>query len=465
MSFSLRPYQTDMVERTRQLIYGGARTILECLPTGGGKTALTGYMLKSASEKGNRCWFIVHRRELVRQSASTFHRVGLNHGIIASGFPSDPRQIVQVCSIDSLRRRLDRIEPPKVIVWDECHHVGAKSWADVHASFPDAIHIGLSATPERLDGLGLGQWFETMVVGPSVRDLIADGFLAPYRLFAPSGIDVSGVRTRAGDFAQDEVAKIMDKPAITGDAVSHYQRLSAGRRAVVFCCSIQHSEHVARAFNDAGIPSAHLDGETDNTLRDETIKKFERGEIMVLSNVGLFSEGFDLPAIETCILLRPTQSVSMYLQQCGRALRPCDGKVEALILDHAGNSGRHGLPDDVREWSLQGRGKRTKKNQDDGPPVRTCMKCFAALSISAKTCNFCGYPVEIKERDIEWCDGELEEVQRREERKQQIRAQARAESLDDLIAIGRSRGFKRPELWARHVFMARQAKRQMIGTS
>ena len=425
-----------------------------------GKTALSAFMLKSAREKGHRAWFVVHRRELVKQSVLTFIKAGLPHGAIAAGFPADPRQLVQICSIQTLGRRFERIERPKLIVWDECHHVAAGSWSAVHAAFPDAIHIGLSATPERLDGRGLAQWFQCMVKGPTTAELIEQGSLAPYRLFAPAGVDLSSVSTMAGDFNKAELGGAMDKPSITGDALSHYQRLAAGKRAVVFCCSIAHSQHVTETFKAAGIAAAHVDGETDNDVRDATIKAFERGEIKVLSNVELFGEGFDLPAIEVAILLRPTQSLSLYLQQVGRALRPSPGKSEAIILDHAGNSQRFGLPDDEREWTLVGRAKRKKKAGEAAIPTRTCPKCFATMSAAIQACTFCAYVFTKMERVIEEREGELKEVDKTIARRERIKEQTRADTLEDLIALGKSRGYKKAEAWARHVYIYRQEKKE-----
>ncbi len=454
----LRDYQTQIIEETRTHLRQGIRSVLLYAPTGAGKTALTAHMAGTASGRGHRVWFLCHRRELIKQSIRTFSFVGIDHGVIAAGFPADRRPLVQIGSIQTVARRMDRLDRPRLIVFDEAHHLAAGTWAAIYDAFPDALHIGLSATPERLDGTGLGHWFERMVRGPSVAELIEDGWLAPYRLYAPKPIDLSGVHTKLGDFVRGELTHAMDKPTITGDAIAHYRRYADGKRAVAFCCSIEHSRHVVAQFQAAGIPAEHVDGETDSVVRDAAIQRFERGETLVLSNVELFGEGFDLPAIEAAILLRPTQSLALYLQQCGRALRPCEGKEQAIILDHASNSHLHGLPDDPREWSLEGRKKR-RRTTEAPLPIRTCPKCFAALAAGVVSCRYCGTVLGTNPREVEEVAGELVEVDPKVARRQRLREQARAETLEDLVAIGRSRGYRSPDKWAAYVWNARQQKR------
>lgn len=455
----LRQYQEEIITQCREKMVAGKRSILIQSPTGSGKTLLTAHMLKTAASKGMPSWFCVHRRELVKQSIRAFDQVGLNFGVIAAGFLEDRRHLVQICSVQTLARRHHRFKKPRLIVWDETHHLAAKSWNQLHASQPGAYHIGLSATPERLDGTGLAKWYSHMILGPSVQWLIENKFLAPYRLFAPGSVSMAGVHTRMGDFVKSELSAAVDKPTITGSAIKEYQRLAPGKRAVVFCVSIEHSKHVVEQFNSAGVPAAHVDGETDVNERDLAIKKFERGEIRVLSNVDLFGEGFDLPAIEVAILLRPTQSLGLYLQQVGRSLRPSPGKSEALILDHAGNVSRHGLPDQERDWSLNDHEKRKSADDESAPTVRVCGKCFAAQPFGATVCKFCGFVFEIKPREVKHVDGDLREVDIAALRLQSRQEQGRSQSMDDLVALGKKRGYKRPYAWAAFIFRARQAKK------
>lgn len=458
VTFALRPYQTQIIEDVRALLRQGIRSIVIQSPTGSGKTALSATMLGSAASKNKRAWFIVHRRELVKQSMRTFYKAGIPHGVVAANFLPDPRQPVQICAIQTLIKRMERLTPPDVIVWDECHHLAAGSWSVVHKFFPKAIHIGLSATPERLDGTGLGHWFTHMIRGPSVAQLITDGYLAPYRLFSPNPPDLSGVHTKLGDFVRGELSAIMGDPRVVGSTIEHYKRLAMGKRAVVFECSINNSLQTVEQFKQAGITAAHVDGETDPVVRDATLQAFERGEILVLSNVELFGEGVDVPAIEAVILRRPTQSLALYLQQVGRGLRACEGKDTAIILDHAGNALRHGLPDEDREWTLEGR--RKKRGNKEGMAVKLCPKCFAAQPATNRACKVCGTVFFTVERDVEEVAGELVEVDKERLRELRKKEERKAGTLEELVALGISRGYKNPEGWAKHLHEARLRARE-----
>jgi superfamily II DNA or RNA helicase len=264
-----------------------------------------------------------------------------------------------------------------------------------------------------------------------------------------------------GDFVQSELALAVDKPSITGDAIKHYTKLCHGKRAVVFCVSVEHSKHVVAQFNAAGIVAEHVDGETDPLERDRAIARFRDGKTTVLSNVELFGEGFDLPAIESVIMLRPTVSLALYLQQIGRGLRTYQGKEVAYILDHAGNSMRHGLPDDDREWSLKGIDQSKKGDKEKSPSVRVCDSCFAAMRSIDKQCRFCGKVFDIKYRKVDQQEGELTEVDVAQARRVHKMEQGKAGSLAELIELGKRRGYKRPHLWGAWVLRARKQKQEM----
>jgi len=455
----LRPYQSKIIDETRALMQKGCRSILIQSPTGSGKTALTAHMLHTAAGKGMRSLFIVHRRELIKQSTRAFALEGLKHGIISAGFFEDRRYLVQLASVQTLARRLTRHHFPSLIVWDEAHHVAAKSWESIFKQFGRAYHIGLTATPERLDGRGLAGFFKEMIHGPSVQALIDSKFLSPYKLYAPMKINVGAVHTRMGDYVKSELSSIVDRPSITGDVLVHYRRFCAGKRAVIFCVSVAHSKHIAEQFNSAGIRAAHVDGETPQEERDGKIEDFRAGSIKVLANVDLFGEGFDVPAIEAAILLRPTQSLALYLQQVGRALRPSDGKDQAIILDHVGNYERFGLPDEERNWSLEGRSMRNREDKSNGISVKVCPRCFAAQIAGQPRCKFCGFVFEAKPREIDQRDGELGEVDIELLRQKRASEQGHAETVEELTQIGIARGYRFPRRWAHHVFQARQAKK------
>lgn len=451
---SLRPYQSALIDRLRHSLRSH-RSVLLQLPTGGGKTVLTAAMIGTAASRGRRCHFHVHRQELIDQTINTFSAVGIPHGVIAASYAPNPFQPVQVASIDTLRHRLARVRAPDLCVWDEAHHLGAKSWRRIMDAWPKAVHVGLTATPERLDGKGLDDCFQDMVCGPTTAELIEAGYLSKYRLFAPSRPDTTGLHSRGGDYKTEEADALMDRPTITGDAIAHYNRLARDKRAVAFCVSIKHSQHVAEQFRAAGVVAWHVDGGTDRSERRQAIDAFRRGEIKVLCNVALFGEGFDLPELDAAILLRPTQSLGLHLQQVGRALRPAQGKPYAILLDHAGNTARHGLPDDERQWSLQGRAGRAASAGDRSDPIRQCKTCYAVFR-PAPVCPACGRPVEGQPREVDQVDGDLAEIDPAEIRRQRVAEQAKARTLDELVELGRARGYRYPEAWAAKVFTSRR---------
>jgi superfamily II DNA or RNA helicase len=452
----LRPYQQQLLDEARTAYRGGVRSVLLQLATGGGKTVTASTVVHGAAEKGNGTWWLTHRRELADQASQTFHSLGIPHGTIRAGHVSDPRALVQVASIQTIANRLSDLPPPALIVFDECHHLGAASWERIFDAYPDARVLGLTATPWRLDGQGLGKWFGYMVSGPSTAELIEAGSLSPYRLFAPATPDLSDVATSAGDYQRGALAKAMDKPQIVGDAIGHYRRLCLGKRAVAFAAGVENSKHIAAQFNASGIPAEHVDGSMRNEDRDAAVERFRRGETLVLSNADLFGEGFDVPAIEAAILLRPTKSLSLHLQQVGRALRPSEGKAEAIILDHAGNSLRHGLPDDAREWSLEDRARR-KKGEASEEPVRQCTGCFFVYR-PAPRCPQCGHQPVVAVREIEQVDGQLEEVKRAEQaaKLDRWKEERNCHTLEDWQALAAARGYKSG--WALIRWQARQRR-------
>ena len=453
----LRGYQERAIDALRSAMQHGARAPLLCLPTGGGKTVILATIAAQASAKGRRVLILVHRRELIHQTASKLQWAGLDHGIIAAGHTASDHA-VQVASVQTLVRRLSRMAwQPSLVIIDEAHHAAAGSWRQIIEHWPDAYRLGVTATPCRLDGRGLSEAFDQLVLGPSVADLVFWGFLSPARIYAPPVIaDLSGILRRAGDYANDQAAAAMDRPTVTGDAIAHYQRLAAGQQAIAFCCNVAHAVSVCDAFKTAGIRAALLLGNTPD--RDQVVANYASGAVRVLVTVDVVSEGFDVPAASCAILLRPTQSLGLYLQQVGRVLRPAPGKDAALILDHVGNVTRHGFPDDPREWSLSEgivRGGRGTPS----PSVRTCPECYAAFK-PAPICPVCGAQcAPIKSRVIKQLAGELQELrresirQRIEDRDRAKRERQSARTLPQLLALAKERGYAPG--WAYRIHQAR----------
>lgn len=465
MSLTLRPYQQLAVHDLRLAIRAGARAPLLVAPTGMGKTVIMADILRSIASRGRTAMVLVHRRELIAQTSAKLTMADVPHGIIAAGVASADAPI-QVASVQTLARRLQHVAAqPDLIVIDEAHHAIAGTWGRTLSHWPDALRLGVTATPLRRDGRGLREVFDHLVLGPSTADLIADGFLCPARIYAPPAIaDLSNLRRRAGDFASDQAADAMDRPTVTGDAIAHYRKLASGQRAIAFCCNVNHAAHVCTAFNQAGIRADTLLGSTDPVRRDAAVARFSSGDLQVLVTVDVVSEGFDIPAAGCAILLRPTQSLGLYLQQVGRVLRPAPGKDAAIVLDHVGNVHRHGFPDDPREWSLDGVQRRAGAGGPAAPSVRTCEQCFAAFK-PAPICPACGAQcAPIRNVMIRQVDGELRELKRTaklmefEERHAQRSEVARARTLPQLLAVAKQRGYSPG--WAYRIHSARQQRRR-----
>lgn len=437
----------------------GTKRVLLQLPTGGGKTVMAATMLGGAGERGLRSWFNVHRKELIEQTSKTFAEVGIAHGFIASGMPANGFAEVQLAGVQTLINRLDSVTEPKLIVWDEAHHATATIWSTIMARYPNAFHVGLTATPERLDGRGLGDHFDVMVKGPSVSTLIERGFLSPYTYYAPGKPDLLGVPTRAGDFNRGELGDVMDRPKLIGDVVEHYLRLAAGKQGIVFAVSRVHSQHIADAFIGNGVRAAHIDGSMSDRERARIVGAFRAGDLDVMVNVDLFGEGFDVPGLVYCGLARPTKSLALFLQQVGRALRVMPGKENAIIADHAANVFTHGWPDEVRDWTLDSRKKGARRAaNDDATPIRQCLECYRVSPSRVSVCPGCGHEFVVQGREPEAGDGELFVLDRlsdREAAKKAATAIRKAEErackdVADFIRLGVSRGYPNPAGWARH---------------
>jgi len=467
---SLRPYQETAISGLRDAFKHGFRAPLLVSPTGSGKTVMFSHLSGQMTSRGKRVVVMAHREEINDQISRTLSQFDVRHGMITSGTLYDRRMMAHVASVQTLAKRLDRVQVPDYVIVDEAHHaVGASTYGKIIEHWrglnPALRIIGVTATPERLSGEGLGETFDEMVLGPTTRELIELGALSPYRLFAPSGpaVDLSGIKSRGGDYAKDQLGVALDKPAIIGSAVNEYRKLCDGLPAVAFCVSVEHAHHTAEQFRAAGYRSAAIDGKMDKALRRQIVQDFGRGAINVLTSADIVSEGFDVPGIVAAILLRPTQSLGLYLQQVGRALRTADGKSHAIILDHVMNHERHGLPDDPREWSLAGRDRSKKKSADDAPACRQCEKCYAVSPASAQKCRDCGAAFPVKVRKVEEVAGTLSEVEIARIRRNAAKEQAAARTIEDLIRLGTARGMQNPAGWARHVAAAREAKQRRAG--
>jgi DNA repair protein RadD len=463
----LRDYQGELVDRARLALRKNRRVLIQ-LPTGGGKTPIAGFIAGETSARGKTAFFNCHRRELVQQTSLTFNKFGIPHGFIAAGKRGGNAN-VNICSIDTLKNRLATTPEPDVALWDEAHHLGAAGWRLVMDTWRRARHIGFTATPWRLDGSGLDDQFDEMVCGPSSAWLIERGYLSQYEIFAPFAPDMTGVKRHGGDYAKGEASKRMDIPKRTGDIIKHWRRYADGLVTVGFAVNVADSQLLAERFNAAGIPAAHLDAGTPKGERKRIIDAYAAGRLRVIWNVDLFGEGFDLSAIaqtdvtiDCVIQARPTQSLSLHLQQIGRALRPKEGP--AIILDHAGNSSKHGFPDDEREWTLAGREKSGKGGDSGPPPPVTCEGCWRQIRRPLPPCcPHCGLSLAAKAKEIKEGEGELvkltaaDKAAMRQAREQE---EHQAKTLPELLALAHRRGYANPQQWALKKFGGRAARQR-----
>ncbi len=409
----LRPYQEQAVEQLRALVRMGVRRILIAAATGSGKTTVAGYLICRSVSSGHRSLFIAHRRELINQVYGRLLQMGIPETDVGVIMARDPRRrpgaMVQVASIDTLRHRPKPLAD--VVFTDECHRSLAKSYRDLADHYPDAIHLGLTATPYRADGRGLGDMYDELVQVSSPRELIQQGYLVEPRVFtvpAEALPDLSSVKVRRGDYHESELADAVDRKQLVGSIVDHWHRHAQGLRTVVFAVSVKHSIHITEQFRQAGVPAEHLDGTTPIDQRDAILHRIDTGETLVATNVGVLQEGWDQPSVKCAILARPTKSTGLYLQQAGRILRPWNDQ-QAVILDHAGCAMEHGLPQDDREFSLSSPKKR-RKGKAAGPPLKTCEECYAIVHAATRLCPECGFAFQ-PPRDVpEEAHGDLVEV-------------------------------------------------------
>ena len=462
---SLFDYQERAVHELRMVYASGCMAPLLVLPTGGGKTVCFTYMAARAAEKGLKVLLLAHRRELVSQISTALKAWNVTHGIIKPD-AKPTSHAVQVGMAQTLANRIKLDKAGRyrfdLVIIDEAHHATKHStWGKILQHNAGAKLLGVSATPCRLDGKGLGQqsdgFFDAMIVGPSVSELIEQGRLARPVVYAPqTTVDLSSVKVRGGDYVSSQLAGMMDKAAITGDAVLHYKRHADKQPAIAFTITVQHAHHVVEQFQQAGYQAAVLTGSTPDKERAQMIKDLGAGKLHVLASCNVVSEGTDIPTVGAAILLRPTASYALAMQQIGRALRAYPGKDKAIILDHADNVRRHGLPTDVQEWSLHGL-KKKKKNARS--PVKCCEVCGVFVAISARECPECGTAFAVSERDYAANDGQLVELtpemleaQRKQKRNELIRARTR----EELIALGKSRSYKNPVFWADKILQGRR---------
>lgn len=458
----LRPYQRDTVTRVHAEL-ARIHRVLVVLATGAGKTVVATALIGDYVRQGGRVIFLAHRRELISQAAAKLFRAGIDCGVVQAGVPARPGVLVQVCSISTLHARAVRgramdLPPADLIVVDEAHHIRARTYQQILAQYPDADVVGLTATPCRGDGRGLGASFGVIVEAATVAQLTQAGYLVPARFYAPSRPDMVGVETRGGDYVEAQMAEKVDRPELVGDIVEHHLRLAQGRPTVLFAAGVRHSMHLRDQFRLSGLMAEHIDGSTPTEERDATLKAFAEGRVDIITNAAVLTEGWDAPAASCVVLARPTKSLGLFRQMVGRVLRPAPGKTDALVLDHAGACFEHGLPDDEIEWTLAEDRRASNKRQASrragkAPALAECPEC-KAVRMSGRPCPACGWRPQPKPKEVEVADGELGQVDRyRLARMPSPDAAERARFHRQLVFIAREKGFQVG--WAAHKYRER----------
>lgn len=398
MTFTLRDYQLELVEGVQRSMLKGNKKILVQSAAGSGKSVTMAEIARLATEKGNRILLAVHRRELVDQLKSTFYANGV-----------DPK-LSHIGMVQTITNRLDTLETPDIIFFDEAHHALAKTYKRIIEHFSQSYVYGFTATPVRTNGAGMGEVFDDLIIGKSVQWLIDNHRLAPYKYYSVDLTNHDKLKlSSTRDFTYDSISESLGK-AIFGDVIETYEKLAKGEKTIVYTHNVQTSKDVAQAFNQAGYSAKQVDGKTSKTEREKAMEDFRSGKITLLTNADIYGEGVDVPDATTVILLRPTMSLSLHIQQSMRPMRYQPNKV-AKIIDHVGNVYRHGLPDTEHQWTLESKEKRKKDvSSDDVPSLTTCPFCFGILKSGTNPCTLCGEEIETEAAELEQLDGEIEEI-------------------------------------------------------
>lgn len=439
----LRDYQQDLYDKTKTAFRHGSKRVLVTVGCGAGKSYI---FAKMAEQAKGPVLVLTHRRELLEQTGRLFRENGIT---------------ARIEMILTEANRLGQNEPPALIITDEAHLSRSNSWMKV-LDYYNTHTVGFTATPVRLDGKPLGDIYDELVTGVSVQWLIDNNRLAPYEYYAPTAVETDGLRVQAGDYVIKDLEQLMSDRAIYSDVLKSWERLAKGQKTIAYCVSVKHAKETAEMFCKAGYHAVEIDGNTPPKKRAEIMQDFRDGKIMVLCNVGIISEGVSIDDVSCCLLLRPTESHALYWQQGMRAMRYQPGKV-ATIIDCVGNYSRNPLFDAEVEWSLtQSIRKKPRINAEGDFRIRTCPKCFKVFK-TASVCPYCGEEYPLHQREIKAHEAvelaritarEAEEAERK--RKQARREQGKAQTFEELLALGRAKGYKNPAYWAQQVLRGRR---------
>jgi DNA repair protein RadD len=416
----LRSYQSQAIVDI-ELAINDAEAPLYVLPTGAGKTVVAAQIIERAVAAGKRVLVLTHRREILKQTSLKLSGGNFEHGLIQAGLNVDLEYPVQIASIQTLWARCmrtDKVPLPaaNLIIIDEAHHVAARTWRKIVEAYPNARRIGLTATPCRSDGRGLGNYFTKIIEGPQIPELITGEWLVPTIYYVPVDPDLRGVQTRQGDYVVSQLADRMNRDDLVGDVVSNWHRFGERRKTLVFCVDVAHSVHVKNEFVNSGVRAEHIDGSTPKPDRDAALARLASGEIELITNCMVLTEGFDSPSVACVVLARPTKQLGLFRQMAGRGLRPAPGKNNLILIDHSGAVYRHGLLEDRVEWTLDVSKRAENPAHNSRSQAQTsrlieCSQC-SALRTAGEKCPSCGFLPQRRPEAIVFRDGELAPVNR-----------------------------------------------------
>lgn len=435
--YSLYDYQQRLVGQARNELAKGNKSVLLISPAGSGKSVVIAEIARLTTLKGGRVMFTVHRQELVNQIIESFKKndVDLN--------------LCTIMTVGKIKNRMDHLPKPSLIITDETHHSKAKTYKQIYKFYENVPRLGFTASPWRMNGAGFNDIYDAMVEGPTVEWLIAHNKLAPYQYYSVKLVDDSKLKkSSTGDFTNKSIDDAIGK-TIFGDVVKTYQEKANGQKTIIYAHDIEYSKQIAETFRQAGIAAVHCDSKTPKAERNRIMRDFKTGKIKILSNVDLISEGFDVPDCSCVIMLRPTESLVLDIQQSMRCMRYQPGKT-ATIIDHVANYKRFGMPDTLRQWSLAGwKKKKRKNNVDAGPPLKTCNNCWAVVPAQCRVCPVCGEEIEIDAEGMQ--EDKSAKIEKINEFKftadyKQIELAKKkpedAKSAKEIYAIGKARGYK-----------------------
>ena len=438
-------HQISAVAAIEKAWADGYRSVCYQCPTGGGKSKILRRIVENHHAAKNVIYILAHRKNLVSQLSNEITEADIKHGIIMSGNPYI-RYRVQVASLQTIIRRIDKLPEPEILVADEGHHLKCKSYVELIKKWPNAKILSVTATPRRTNGEPLSDIIDKLIIGPQVRELIDNGVLSDYDYYAPEEIAAPS-HIMAGDFNIHEDAQIMDKKVIIGHSLDHYKKYCDHLPTIINCTNIAHAENVARIFQDAGYRAKAIHSELDESDIKRMLIGLRTGELEILCQVDLLGEGIDIPGATGMIWLRHTASIVVYMQGNGRVLRKCKGKDRAIIIDPCNNWIRFGLPDDPRTWTLEG----SSGKEIDMLPYKRCPECLRPVKKTAMTCPYCGY---IWRRNIEIIlpqevEGELRQIKGREVQGNLVKAiqENGCMTLRDAIKVARSMGQNHRQGW------------------